>query len=95
MSFVHVIFPPDFHRRGAHNGNGTHDPFRPNGNRLQNLVFPITVTIEKPELVVDGQRITMTPGMAVSAEIKTSSRRILEYLLSPLLEVTSESLRER
>lgn len=63
--------------------------------RMQNLVFPITITIEKPELMVDGRRIPMSPGMTVTAEIKTGSRRILEYLFSPLLEVGSEAMRER
>lgn len=63
--------------------------------RMQNLVFPITITIDKPELVVEGRRIAMSPGMTVTAEIKTGSRRILEYLFSPLVEVSSEAMRER
>jgi hemolysin D len=63
--------------------------------RMQNLVFPVTITIEKPELVVGGRRIAMSPGMTVTAEIKTGSRRILEYLFSPLVEVGSEAMRER
>jgi hemolysin D len=33
--------------------------------------------------------------MAVTVEIKTGSRRIIEYLLSPLLRYKYESLRER
>jgi len=33
--------------------------------------------------------------MAVSVEIATGNRRILEYLFSPLVEVGSEALRER
>lgn len=63
--------------------------------RTQNLVFPITIALEKPELTVDGRAITMSPGMAVTAEVKTGSRRILEYLFSPLIEVGSEAMRER
>jgi hypothetical protein len=34
-------------------------------------------------------------GMAVTAEIKTESRRLIEYLLSPILRYRSGSLRER
>ena len=34
-------------------------------------------------------------GMAVTIEIKTGQRRIIEYLLSPLLKSMKESLRER
>ena len=37
----------------------------------------------------------MTPGMAVTLEVKTGKRRVIEYFLSPLMKVTNESLRER
>jgi len=40
-------------------------------------------------------RIELVPGMAVTVEIKTGSRRVIEYLLSPLLRYKQESLRER
>ena len=33
--------------------------------------------------------------MAVTVEIKTGSRRAIEYFLSPLLQYRDESLRER
>ncbi len=44
---------------------------------------------------VEGRPLPLHPGMAVVAEIKTGKRRVIEYFLSPLLEHTSESLRER
>ena len=39
--------------------------------------------------------VNLTPGMAVTVEIKTGSRRVIEYLLSPLMRYRQESLRER
>jgi hemolysin D len=33
--------------------------------------------------------------MAVTVEIKTGRRRVIEYLLSPVLKSLQESLRER
>jgi hemolysin D len=63
--------------------------------RVQNLVFPITITLERPELMVEGRMIPVSPGMAVTAEIKTGSRRIIEYLFSPLFEVSNEAMREK
>jgi hemolysin D len=33
--------------------------------------------------------------MAVIAEVKTGSRRVIEYFLSPILQTSQESLRER
>jgi hemolysin D len=44
---------------------------------------------------IDDRTVNLTPGMAVTVEIKTGSRQILSYLLSPLLRYRQESLRER
>jgi hemolysin D len=33
--------------------------------------------------------------MTVSAEIKTDSRRVIDYLLSPLAKLASEAMKER
>jgi len=44
---------------------------------------------------IDERLVNLTPGMAVTVEIKTGSRRVIEYLLSPLLRYKQESLRER
>jgi hemolysin D len=40
-------------------------------------------------------RKTLEPGMAVTAEIKTGQRRVIEFLLSPLLRYSHEALKER
>jgi hemolysin D len=44
---------------------------------------------------IDDRLIDLAAGMAVTVEIKTGQRRIIEYLLSPLLRYRQESLRER
>ena len=44
---------------------------------------------------VDGKLVNLSPGMAVTVEIKTGTRRVIEYLMSPLLRYRQESLRER
>jgi hemolysin D len=59
------------------------------------LVYPIRVGLERSTLEVDGKRVHLSPGMAVTVEIKTGQRRVIEYLLSPLLRSMKESLRER
>jgi hemolysin D len=59
------------------------------------LVYPIRVGLERSTLEVDGKRVRLSPGMAVTVEIKTGQRRVIEYLLSPLLRSMKESLRER
>ena len=44
---------------------------------------------------VDGHEVKLTPGMAVTAEVKMGQRRVIEFLLSPLLRYKQESGRER
>ena len=44
---------------------------------------------------VDERTVDLSPGMAVTVEVKTVERTILSYLLSPLMKYSQESLRER
>ena len=44
---------------------------------------------------MDEKLVKLGPGMAVTVEIKTGSRRIISYLLSPLAKYGRESLHER
>jgi hemolysin D len=44
---------------------------------------------------VEGRTAQLAPGMSVTVEIKTGSRRIISYLLSPLMRYKQEILRER
>jgi len=39
--------------------------------------------------------VKLSPGMAVTVEVKTGSRRIISYLLSPLAKYKRDALRER
>ena len=59
------------------------------------LVYPTRVSLDRSTVQVDGKSVTLSPGMAVTVEIKTGQRRVIEYLLSPLLKSVQESLRER
>lgn len=61
----------------------------------QNLVFPVTVDITNPNVVVDGKAMPLTAGMTVSVEIRTGSRRVIDYVLAPIKETTSTAGHER
>lgn len=63
--------------------------------RTQNLVFPVRLSLDRDFLTVDGEQTRLKPGMAVGVEIQTGKRRVLEYLFSPLVEVSTQALRER
>ncbi|MBV9431724.1 MAG: HlyD family type I secretion periplasmic adaptor subunit [Hyphomicrobiales bacterium] len=53
------------------------------------------VALDRTQMQVEGRMAQLEPGMAVTVEIKTGSRRIITYLLSPLLRYKQEVLRER
>jgi len=59
------------------------------------LIYSTRVELARDTLQVESKTVRLTPGMAVTVEVKTGTRRVIEYFLSPLLQVTSESLRER
>lgn len=59
------------------------------------LVFPARVELERFSLNVDGRTTPISAGMAVTAEIKTGRRRVIEFLLSPLQRRVGEAGRER
>jgi len=59
------------------------------------LVYPTRISLDKSTIRVRGNDINLSPGMAVTAEVKTGKRRLIEFILSPLLRYKDESLRER
>ena len=63
--------------------------------RTQNLVFPVTLTLARKTMDIDGAPIPLRPGMAASVEVKTGKRRILEYVFSPLVQTVSSAMKER
>jgi len=65
------------------------------GERTQNLVFPVVLKPDVETITVDGLTQPLTSGMAVTVELKTGARRMLEYLFAPLVEVASKAMRER
>ncbi|HQR16485.1 MAG TPA: HlyD family type I secretion periplasmic adaptor subunit [Nitrospira sp.] len=65
------------------------------GKSMDELVFATRVSMERAVIPVEGKLVHLSPGMAVTVEIKTGQRRVIEYLLSPLLKSAKESMRER
>jgi len=59
------------------------------------LVYAMRVVIGHPAIPVGAQTAGLSPGMAVTVEVKTGRRRLIEFVLSPLLRGLHESARER
>ncbi len=71
----------------ASTGNG-----QPSG---QELVYAARISLDSAQMQVEEKMVNLAPGMAVTVEIKTGSRRLIEYILSPLMRYKQETLRER
>lgn len=58
-------------------------------------LYSIRIQLEENKIQVADKMVSLSPGMTVRAEIKTSQRRVIEYFLSPLQRHVEESLNER
>jgi hemolysin D len=74
-------------QQGAQNGNS-----EPKG---KGLLYSARLSLDRTQMQIDERAVNLSPGMAVTVEIKTGSRRVISYLLSPLLRYGHEVLRER
>jgi hemolysin D len=53
------------------------------------------VSLDRTSIDVEGRPVALGAGMSVTAEVKTGRRRLIEYLLSPVLRYREQTLRER
>jgi len=79
-------------------GAGKSDPPKPgasDGAANSEPAYAARVSLDRTQMQVDDKLVNLSPGMAVTVEIRTGTRRIIDYLLSPILRHSQESLRER
>jgi hemolysin D len=58
-------------------------------------VYIATIMLEHATIEADGRQFAFTPGLAATADIRTGTRRIISYLLSPLQSTIAQAARER
>jgi hemolysin D len=61
----------------------------------ETLIYAARVSLDRTQIQVDDALANLSPGMAVTAEIKTGSRSIMSYLMSPVIKYGHDALRER
>lgn len=59
------------------------------------LVYAARIALEANSISARGRDIPLASGMSLTAEIKTGKRRILEFIIEPLLRYRDEAMRER
>jgi len=61
----------------------------------QELSYAARVSLDRTQIQVDEVVANLSPGMAVTVEIKTGTRSVISYLLSPLMRYAHDSMHER
>ena len=56
--------------------------------------YAAIVSLDRTQMNIDGERLALMPGMAVTVEFKTGARTLISYLLSPLFRYRHDSMRE-
>lgn len=59
------------------------------------LVFPTRIQLSKHSVVVRGQKVAFTPGMAANGEIVTRKKSILTFIIEPVTRRFSEAFSVR
>lgn len=77
---------------GQKQGGAEHESSEPRG---QELVYATRIALSQSQMKIDDRMVNLAPGMAVTAEIKTGSRPVIEYLLSPIARRSQQAFRER
>lgn len=61
------------------------------------LVYPVRIKLAQMQTpnVVNGNKGLVTAGMNITSDIRTDERRLIEYLIAPMLRYKQEAMRER
>ncbi|QUD88288.1 HlyD family type I secretion periplasmic adaptor subunit [Phenylobacterium montanum] len=86
-----VITPPDEARQSQQGASGAAAPTA----QPPSPTYVARIQLDRTSMMIDGREEPLQPGMAITAEIRTGDRSIIDYLLSPLARRTQESLHER
>lgn len=84
-----------FTRYGTLDGNVTEVSDDAIEDEKQGLLFTARIAVPNAKLQVDDKLLPLSPGMMASVEIKTGTRTMMEYVLSPVMKATDEAGRER
>ena len=85
----------DYTRYGTIPARVTHVSRDAIQDEKKGLIYSVKVMLDRPTITVEDKTIPLSAGMSVNVEIKTGDRRIIAYILSPLMQHQREALHER
>jgi len=85
----------EYTKYGTVTGKVTHVSRDAIADEKKGLIYSTKIMLDKATINVKGKAMPLSAGMTANVEIKTGDRRIIEYVLSPLMRHKRESLNER
>ena len=85
----------DYTRYGTVPATVTHVSRDAIQDEKKGLVYSVRVALRQNSIDVGGRPAALSAGMSASVEIRTGERRIIAYVLSPLIQHQHEALHER
>jgi len=64
-------------------------------DEAKGLVYKLRLKMKQKSMMINGRQVDLLPGMSVMAEVKTGKRKLIEFVLSPLMRKANESVGER
>ena len=58
-------------------------------------IYPVIIQLSKNKIKVDDEYVQLIPGMTCTTDIMIGKRRLIEYIISPMIRYKDEALRER
>lgn len=58
-------------------------------------IYPVLIELKTDRMKIDDKYIKLMPGMTCSVDIKIGKRRLIEYIISPMIRYKDEALREQ
>jgi len=79
--------------KNKNNNQNEGDPAATDGQ--SGPVYMARIALDQDWMMTENGKVQLTPGMAVTAEISTGKRRVIDFFLDPVRKVANEGLRER
>jgi hemolysin D len=64
-------------------------------DKEQGFVYVATIALDRTTIEADGRTVALSPGLAATVDVRTGTRAIISYLLSPLQTSIAQAGRER
>lgn len=81
--------------KGNNQANGNTNNNDNNQSNPNQLAYRTLIKLKQQHLAIEQDKLTLTSGMQVAAEIKLRDQTVMEYLLSPVRKAFHEAGRER